>query len=86
MDLLETGELLQAITPEGDVIEYGHHAADRAALAEQEADLARCNADLEPLGPVNVLAAKEYYDEQLERDEFLNAHSRDIGDSGRSTA
>ena len=57
-------------------------ASDRAALAEHEADLARCKADLERLGPVNVLAAKEY-DEQFERDEFLTAQRRDVADSVR---
>jgi len=52
----------------------------RARLAELEADLARCKAILERLGPVNVLAAEEY-EEQLEREKFLKAQRRDVADS-----
>jgi chromosome segregation protein len=52
----------------------------RARLAELEADLARCKAILERLGPVNVLAAEEY-DEQLERETFLKAQRRDVAES-----
>lgn len=52
-------------------------------LAELEADLARCKTVLERLGPVNVLAAKEY-DEQEERHVFLTAQRRDVVESVES--
>ncbi len=57
-------------------------APDRAALAENEAELAKCKAILERLGPVNVLAAQEY-DEQFERNEFLTTQRLDVTDSVR---
>ncbi|MEM7356224.1 MAG: hypothetical protein AAF657_35745, partial [Acidobacteriota bacterium] len=53
-----------------------------AQLAEVEADLARCKAILERIGPVNILAATEY-EETLEREEFLSAQRRDVADSVR---
>ncbi len=53
-----------------------------ADLTALEADLARCKAILERLGPVNVLAATEY-DEQLEREEFLTAQRKDVAESVR---
>ncbi len=52
-------------------------------LAQLEAELARCKAVLERLGPVNVLAATEY-DEQEERHLFLTAQRRDVADSVES--
>lgn len=52
----------------------------RARLAELEADLSRCKAILERLGPVNVLAAEEY-DEQAERETFLKTQRRDVAES-----
>ncbi|MEM7586860.1 MAG: chromosome segregation protein SMC [Acidobacteriota bacterium] len=53
-----------------------------AELSGLEADMARCKAILERLGPVNVLAAKEY-DEQLEREEFLSKQRQDVAESVR---
>ena len=54
-----------------------------AQLAQREAELARCKAVLERLGPVNVLAATEY-DEQEERHRFLTVQRRDVADSVES--
>ena len=54
-----------------------------AELAELEAELARCKAVLERLGPVNVLAAEEY-DEQHERHGFLTTQRRDVAESVES--
>lgn len=54
-----------------------------AELAEMEAELARCKAVLERLGPVNVLAAEEY-DEQQERHGFLTTQRRDVAESVES--
>ena len=51
-----------------------------ARLAELEADLARCKAILDRLGPVNVLAAEEY-DEQEQRETFLKTQRGDVADS-----
>jgi len=56
---------------------------DRAHLAELEADLARCKAILERLGPVNVLAAKEY-EEQEVRGNFLKEQRQDVARSVES--
>jgi chromosome segregation protein len=52
-------------------------------LAELEADLSRVKTILERLGPVNVLAAKEY-EEQEERREFLTTQRRDVAESVES--
>ena len=52
-------------------------------LAELEADLARCKAVVERLGPVNVLAAEEY-DEQQERYGFLSTQRADVASSVES--
>jgi chromosome segregation protein len=49
-------------------------------LAEQEAELARCKAALERLGPVNVLAVQEH-DEQEERFKFLTEQRADVANS-----
>ncbi|MEM1182002.1 MAG: AAA family ATPase, partial [Acidobacteriota bacterium] len=54
-----------------------------AELAESEGELGRVKAVLERLGPVNVLAAKEY-EEQEERREFLHAQRRDVASSVES--
>ena len=76
-EMLEVEERFELV--EDDVVVP---APDRAALAEHEAELARCKAILERLGPVNVLAAEEY-DEQFERNEFLTTQRRDVADSVR---
>ncbi|MDA8018015.1 MAG: chromosome segregation protein SMC [Thermoanaerobaculia bacterium] len=55
----------------------------REELADLEAELARTKAVLERLGPVNVLAAHEYQ-EQEERREFLRKQRRDVADSVQS--
>ncbi|MCP3962912.1 MAG: chromosome segregation protein SMC [bacterium] len=57
-------------------------AIDLAEMAELEAELARCKAILERLGPVNVLAAQEY-DEQKEREGFLKLQRHDVAESVR---
>jgi chromosome segregation protein len=49
-------------------------------LAELEAELARCKAILERLGPVNVLAVQEH-DEQEERQHFLTTQRADVAQS-----
>jgi chromosome segregation protein len=49
-------------------------------LAELEAELARCKAILERLGPVNVLAVQEH-DEQEERQRFLTTQRADVAQS-----
>ncbi|HVT61016.1 MAG TPA: AAA family ATPase [Thermoanaerobaculia bacterium] len=49
-------------------------------LAELEAELARCKAALERLGPVNVLAVHEH-DEQEERLNFLTTQRADVAQS-----
>lgn len=49
-------------------------------LAELEGELARTKESLERLGPVNVLAAEEF-DEQNQRYDFLSQQRRDINDS-----
>ncbi|MEE8525901.1 MAG: chromosome segregation protein SMC, partial [Thermoanaerobaculia bacterium] len=54
-----------------------------AELADLEGDLARVKAILERLGPVNVLAATEY-EEQQERREFLTTQRRDVAESVES--
>ena len=46
-------------------------------LAELEADLAQCKDALERIGPVNVLAADEYA-EQEQRQEFLTSQRADV--------
>jgi chromosome segregation protein len=51
-----------------------------ADLAELEAELARCKAILERLGPVNVLAVQEH-DEQEERQRFLTTQHADVAQS-----
>jgi chromosome segregation protein len=51
-----------------------------ADLAELEAELARCKAILERLGPVNVLAVQEH-DEQEERQRFLTTQRADVAQS-----
>ena len=60
-------------------------ASRRADLAEHEAELARCKAALERLGPVNVLAVQEH-DEQEERLKFLTDAARRRGHLGREPA
>ncbi|HVF58394.1 MAG TPA: AAA family ATPase [Thermoanaerobaculia bacterium] len=52
-------------------------------LAEREAELARCKATLERLGPVNALAVEEH-DEQEQRLEFLTAQRADVANSVES--
>jgi chromosome segregation protein len=52
-------------------------APDAAELPAIEADLARCKQSIEQLGPVNVLAADEY-SEQEERHRFLTAQRADV--------
>jgi chromosome segregation protein len=52
----------------------------RADLAEQEAELARCKAALERLGPVNILAVQEH-DEQETRFTFLTEQRADVANS-----
>jgi len=52
----------------------------RADLAEQEAELARCKAALERLGPVNILAVQEH-DEQEARFKFLTEQRADVANS-----
>jgi chromosome segregation protein len=54
-----------------------------AELAELEAELARCKAALERLGPVNVLAVQEH-DEQEERQRFLTTQRADVAQSVES--
>jgi len=54
-----------------------------AELADLEADLARCKRILERLGPVNVLAAQEY-EEQQERHGFLTTQRKDVATSVES--
>ena len=54
-----------------------------AELAESEAQLARCKAALERLGPVNVLAVQEH-DEQEERFQFLTTQRADVAQSVES--
>jgi len=53
---------------------------DVSDLAELEAELARCKAILERLGPVNVLAVQEH-DEQEERQRFLTTQRADVAQS-----
>ncbi len=50
------------------------------ALAELETDMARCREVLERLGPVNLLAADEY-EEQDQRHGFLIEQRADVADS-----
>ena len=50
------------------------------ALAELEADMTRCREILERLGPVNLLAAEEY-EEQDQRHGFLIEQRADVADS-----
>ncbi len=52
-------------------------------LAEHEAELARCKAALERLGPVNVLAVQEH-DEQETRFTFLTEQRTDVATSVES--
>jgi chromosome segregation protein len=52
----------------------------RKDLAEHEAELARCKAALERLGPVNVLAVTEH-DEQETRFTFLTEQRADVASS-----
>ena len=56
---------------------------NRGRLADLEGELARCKAILERLGPVNVLAAKEY-EEQEERGTFLRKQRKDVAASVES--
>ncbi|HEX7184501.1 MAG TPA: AAA family ATPase, partial [Thermoanaerobaculia bacterium] len=51
-----------------------------ADLAELEAELARCKAALERLGPVNILAVQEH-DEQETRFKFLTEQRADVANS-----
>lgn len=51
-----------------------------AELAEMEADLERLKGKLESMGPVNLLAAEEY-GEQEERHRFLSAQRDDVAQS-----
>ena len=69
-----------AAEPEPEPIDLTIPNLSSAELAELEGDLARCKAILERLGPVNVLAAEEY-EEQNERETFLKAQRRDVADS-----
>ena len=56
---------------------------DRSHLAHLEADLARAKISVERIGPVNVLAAEEF-DEQQERFGFLTAQRKDVAESVES--
>ena len=56
---------------------------NRGQLADLEGELARCKAILERLGPVNVLAAKEYEDQE-ERGTFLRKQRKDVAASVES--
>ncbi len=79
---LEEGETAAAaavMVEEDDLPE----AVDRERLAQLEAELADCKRILERLGPVNVLAAEEY-DEQDERHGFLTTQRGDIASSMES--
>ncbi|HVR12089.1 MAG TPA: AAA family ATPase, partial [Thermoanaerobaculia bacterium] len=49
-------------------------------IMELEAELARCKAALERLGPVNLLAVQEH-DEQEERERFLTTQRADVAQS-----
>jgi chromosome segregation protein len=55
----------------------------QADLTEHEAELARCKAALERLGPVNVLAVQEH-DEQETRFKFLTEQRADVAASVES--
>lgn len=55
-------------------------AIDPADLPLLEADLARCKATLERLGPVNALAVQEH-DEQEQRQTFLTTQRADVAQS-----
>ncbi len=54
--------------------------AEPAEVIELEAELARCKAALERLGPVNVLAVQEH-DEQEQRQVFLTTQRADVTQS-----
>lgn len=56
---------------------------DRGRLADLESELARCKTVLDRLGPVNVLAAKEYEDQE-ERGNFLRKQRKDVAASVES--
>jgi chromosome segregation protein len=58
----------------------GEPRAGIPELAELEAELARCKAALERLGPVNVLAVQEH-DEQEARFKFLTEQRADVANS-----
>jgi chromosome segregation protein len=60
--------------------EPGEPQIELADLAELEAELARCKAALERLGPVNVLAVSEH-DEQEVRFTFLTEQRADVANS-----
>jgi len=55
-------------------------ASEAPEIIELEAELARCKAALERLGPVNVLAVEEH-DEQEERLRFLTTQRADVAQS-----
>ena len=69
-----------AFMPEDEVEIQKIH---RGRLADLEGELARCKAILERLGPVNVLAAKEYEDQE-ERGTFLRKQRKDVAESVES--
>ncbi len=76
----ETDEAAPILLEEDDV---EVPSLEPSELAEFEAELANIKAILERLGPVNVLAATEY-EEQQERREFLTTQRRDIVESVES--
>lgn len=79
----ETPEATEAATPaEPEILEDTTELPklSPARLAELEGDLARAKESLERLGPVNVLAAEEF-DEQNQRYDFLSQQRRDIYES-----
>ncbi len=56
---------------------------DAETLGDLEGEMTRAKASLERFGPVNVLAADEY-DEQQERHGFLTVQRRDVAESVKS--
>lgn len=64
-----------------EVVDVEPVDADR--LAELETEMTRAKTSLDRFGPVNVLAADEY-DEQQERHGFLTVQRRDVAESVKS--
>ncbi len=68
------------VTPETPETPAVGALPETSDLAELEAELARCKAILERLGPVNLLAVQEH-DEQEERQLFLTTQRADVAQS-----